>query len=124
MARLRVMGTTLRVALSPLERLGAFVASDPEVPLDAVSAVRVSEDPWQELRGIRSPGTGIPGVIALGARRSSAGKDFAAVYGHRPGVVVELEGAAYGRLVVSDTNAAAAAAEIEQVLARSGAGGG
>jgi hypothetical protein len=124
MAALRVSGSTLRVVLSPLERLGAFVGRDPEVPLGAVSAVRVSADAWRELRGIRAPGTGIPGVIALGTRRSKAGRDFAAVYGHRPAVVVELQGAAYGRFVVSAANADAIATEIAQLLASAKPGRG
>jgi len=54
------------------------------------------------LRGIRAPGTGIPGVIALGTRRFDGGKDFAAVRGDRSTVRVDLgDGSPFGRLVVS-----------------------
>ena len=41
---------------------------------------------------MRAPGTGWPGVIAVGTRRGSFGKDFAAVHGKGPAVVVELAG--------------------------------
>ena len=63
--------------------------------------MRSVDDPWSELRGIRAPGTGVPDVIAVGTRRGNFGKDFAAVHGKGPAVVVELEGADYERLVVT-----------------------
>jgi hypothetical protein len=66
-----------------------------------VREVRVSDRPWSELRGIRAPGTGIPGVIALGTRRGGGGRDFTAVYRNRSAVVLELEGAVFDRLVIS-----------------------
>ncbi len=110
MAELRVNGTELVVALSELEKLGAF-RGDIRVPLTAVRAVRVADEPRPELRGVRAPGTGIPGIIALGARRGE-GHDFAAVYHDRPAVVVELEGATFDRLVISVDNPDATAAAI------------
>ncbi|TMD03268.1 MAG: hypothetical protein E6J03_07795 [Chloroflexi bacterium] len=100
MAELIVDGDTLVVRLSALEKLGAM-RGDVRVPLRAVRDIRVSDDPWSELRGVRAPGTGIPRVIALGTRRSAGTKDFTAVYRDMPGVVVELGGAGLDRLVVS-----------------------
>lgn len=88
------------VRLSPLEKLGAF-RGDVRVPVSSIEGIRVVDDPWGALRGIRAPGTGLPGVIALGTRRGRFGKDFAAVYGKRPGVVIELRGGPFSRLVVS-----------------------
>ena len=114
MARLDVAGDELILHLSGLERLGAFVRGDARIPLTAVRGARAVEDAWQELRGIRSPGTGFPGVIALGTRRFGGGKDFAAVYGKGPGVVVDLVGVDFARLVVSIRDAEAVAAEIEK----------
>ena len=114
MARLETVGPALVVRLSWLERLGAF-RRGPRMPLSTVAVVRASSDPWHELRGIRAPGTGIPGVIALGTRRLGGGKDFCAVYGKGPAVVVELSGAAYGRLVISDADAGTTAARIGEL---------
>ena len=69
--------------------------------------VHAVDDPWSEfLRGIRAPGTGLPKVIAIGTRRGGFGKDFAAVHGKGPAVVVELENTEYGRLVVTADDAA------------------
>ncbi len=50
---------------------------------------------------MRAPGTGIPWVIMLGTTRGSFGKDFCAVYGRAPAVVMELEGAPFSRCLVT-----------------------
>ena len=92
MATLIVEGSDLVVKMSEIEKFEA-VHSDVRVPLTAVRVVRSVDDAWPELRGIRAPGTGIPGVIAVGTRRGSFGKDFAVVHGTGPAVVVELDGA-------------------------------
>ncbi|MFZ0249417.1 MAG: hypothetical protein WAL61_05690 [Acidimicrobiales bacterium] len=112
MAELQVDGDSLVLHLRALEKAEGAHA-DIRVPLSAVRAVRPVDDAWPELRGIRAPGTGLPNVIAVGTRRGSFGKDFAAVHGKGPAVVVELEGAEYGRLVVTADDAAAVARAIE-----------
>jgi hypothetical protein len=117
-ARLVPLGSTLTLRLSRLERLGALVGEDPRVELVAVRSVRATADPWAELRGIRAPGTGLPGLIALGTRRSRAGRDFAAVYRRGPGVVVDCEGAPWARIVVSSDEAEAVAAEVARAAGR------
>ena len=83
MATLTVDGNHLVVLLSALEKIGAL-RGNISVPLASVRVVRVSDTPWSELRGIRAPGTGLPGVISLGSRRGGGIHDFAAVYGRRP----------------------------------------
>jgi len=110
-ATLEVDGDQLRVAMSRVEELEA-VHGDVVVPLAAVRDVRAVADPWPELRGIRAPGTGLPGVVAVGTRRGSFGRDFAVVHGKGPAVVVELEGAAYARLVVTTPDAPEVAATL------------
>src|SRR6202050_1623101 len=100
MASLIVEGSDLVVKMSDLEKVEG-IHSDVHVPLSAVTAVRAVDDAWPELRGIRAPGTGLPNVIAVGTRRGKFGKDFAAVHGKGPAVVVELEGVDYGRLIVT-----------------------
>jgi len=112
MATLAVEGDRIVLHLSLLERIGGVVGGDIDAPLAAVTAVRVAPDPSRELRGIRSPGTGWPGVIALGHRRGSGVHDFAAVYHNRAAVVVELQGQRFDRLVVSCDEPQAVAAAI------------
>jgi hypothetical protein len=116
-AHLDLAGDTLILHLSLLERLGGFVSGDAHVPLTSVRAARVTDDPWGELRGIRMPGTGLPGKIALGTRRFNGGKDFVAVYGRRPAVIVELAGVEFSRLVVSTRGAEVIAAAINEAAA-------
>jgi hypothetical protein len=57
-------------------------------------------------------------VIAVGTRRGNFGKDFAAVHGKGPAVVVELEGAPYGRFVVTADDAAAQASSIARAAGK------
>jgi hypothetical protein len=116
-AKLLVDGDELVVSLHTAEELGA-VHGPVRVPLAAVRSVRAVDDAWAELRGVRAPGTGIPSVIALGTLRGSFGKDFVAVYRHRPGVVVELVGAEFSRLVITDDDAALVAARVAEAAPR------
>jgi hypothetical protein len=104
-ADLVIDGAELVVRLNPLEKLGAF-RGNVHVPLTDVMSVRVSDDQWSELRGMRAPGTGIPGVIALCTRRAPGIRDFAAVYGRRrKAVVVECSGVDINRIVVTRSDA-------------------
>jgi hypothetical protein len=112
MARLEVSGDRLVVRLSAWERLGAVALAEPSAPLAAVRAVRVVERPWRELRGLRCPGTGLPGVVALGTWRGRGMRDFNAVYRSGPGVLVELEGPGFSRFLVSCADATAVAAHV------------
>ncbi len=106
MATLRREGGEIVLKLNDLEKAGAL-HGDIRVPASSVRAVRVTLMPFRELRGLRWPGTGLPGVIALGTWRWGGGRDFAAVYRGGPAVVVELDGAAgYDRLIVSAHDAA------------------
>jgi hypothetical protein len=123
MAELRIEAGELVVELSELEKIGAL-HGDLRMSLTAVSDVRVAEDPRPELRGLRAPGTGIPGVIALGSRRGE-GHDFAAAYHNRPAVVVDLDGAEFDRLVITVPDPESAAAAVRAAAAEaSGRAGG
>lgn len=119
MAQLVIVGHDLVVRLSLMEKAGAFHA-DVRIPLASVRSVRVADDPWSELRGIRAPGTGLPGVIALGTRRAAGVRDFAAVYSHTPAVVVEAAGAEFDRLVISSQTARVDADRIDAALRAAG----
>jgi hypothetical protein len=113
MATLTRDGDDLVLRLSRWERLGAL-RGDVRVPSTAVERVQVVADPWRGvIRGLRAPGAGLPGVIALGTWRYRGGKDFVAVRGRgRPAVVVHLRDAPYRRLVVSAGDAERLAASI------------
>lgn len=114
MAKLEVSGDELVLRLSRWERLGAL-HGDVRVPRTSVRAVTASDQPWKTLRGLRAPGTGCPGLIMLGTTRGRGWKDFNAVYRRRPVVVVDLEGQAFARLVVTTDDAAAVAAQLHSL---------
>ena len=88
MARVLTADGTVTLALTRTERIEGF-HGDITAPVSSVTAIRASDDLWSELRGLRAPGTGIPGVICVCTLRGSFGRDFAVVHGKGPGVVVE-----------------------------------
>lgn len=93
-----------------------------DVPLSAVSEVRVADDasPWlgasrREL-GLRLPGSAFPGVIAAGSYWSkSRGWTFCCLHRGQRAVVVDLEPGAvrYRRLVLGVEDPDAARARVE-----------
>ena len=96
-------GETLLLKLSPLEKLGSFHTSI-RVPKTSLKSRHQISNPWSRadgLKGVRAPGTGIPGVIMLGTLRSRSGKDFAAVYGRREATIFEFENCAFNRWIVT-----------------------
>jgi hypothetical protein len=101
-ASLLVQGDEIVVSLSGPEQVAAM-RGDVHVPLSEVQAVSVDPDPWCALRGVRAPGTGLPGMVAYGVRRLTGDRpDFAAVHGRGPAVRIELgPRAAFRRLLVT-----------------------
>ena len=115
MADLIVEGDELVVSLSPLEKLAAL-RGNVRLPIRAVREVAVEPAPWQALRGIRAPGTGIPGVLAYSVRRRTGDRpDFAAIHGSRPAVRIELDPPAdFGRVLITVDDPQAAVAAVRR----------
>jgi hypothetical protein len=115
-ASVEVQADELVIRLSGVEQAAAM-RREVRVPLAAIESVCAEPDPWGALRGVRAPGTGIPGVVAYGVRRVTGGApDFAAVQGCGPAVRIDLApGAPFGRLVVTvdDTERVVAAVRAE-----------
>lgn len=84
--------TRLEVVLSGTERALAFHKGNVVLPRETIAKVQLIDDPWTWLRGIQSPGTRLPGVVAMGTWKSVNGDDFVIVRRRRPGVVIDLEG--------------------------------
>jgi hypothetical protein len=103
MAAVDIEGDDLVVRLTPMQRLGAL-AGDVRVPRASIRSATVVDQPFKALRGMRI-GTGIPGRLALGRWKGRGFTDFVAVHRGEPGLVVELDGGPYDRLVVSTPNA-------------------
>ena len=106
--------------LTWLERLGALVLGDVEVPLSQLAAARAVDRPWRERpwQGLRV-GTGLPYVVLLG-RMLWLGQtaDFCAVFGRGPALVLELvPGAPWRRVVASAADAEQLAAALQKAIA-------
>ncbi len=94
--------TQLEVVLSPLERAAAFHRENLRIARDTITKVQLTDDAWTWLRGVPSPGTHLPGVLAAGAWKSSGGLEFVLIRRKRPSVVIDLEGdPQFRRLVIS-----------------------
>ena len=115
MATLTPEAGDLVLSLSTWERLGGL-HGDIRVPLTAVENVAVSERPFRDLRGIRAPGTGWPGRIALGTWRRRGAKGFAAIYHGKPAVTVRLRDSEFAWLCVSADDPQEVAARIRDAL--------
>ncbi len=102
MASLVVEGDDLVLRLGPWERLGALRRDDLRVPVRKVVEARRVDNAYAEVRGLRIPGTGVPGWLLLGTWRARDLKQFVAVRGRGPGCVIDLAGARFDRWVVSE----------------------
>lgn len=100
MARVEVTADSVTVSLSMLEKIAAL-HGNLAIPRSAVTSARVVPDGLAELKGVRAPGTGIPGAIRIGTIRSRRSTTFAVCHGKRPAVVIELTRARYDRIVVT-----------------------
>jgi len=102
MVRLLVDSDELEVQLSPLERTLALRKLSVRVDRAHIRKVQLTDDPFTWLRGVRAPGSHVPGRLAYGTWHSVFGSDFAAVRTGRPGVVIDLEGdPEFERIVVT-----------------------
>lgn len=94
--------TRLEVVLSVTERTLAFHKGNVIVERSTISKVQLTDDAWTWLRGVASPGTYLPGAVAMGTWKSAFGVDFALIRRRRPGVVIDLEGhETFARLILT-----------------------
>lgn len=100
MATVIVDSDSVTVELTGAEKLETM-HGDVTVPRSSVVEAREVADAMAELHGVRSPGTGLPGVLMAGTWRSAQDVIFAVCHGRRPGVVIELEDTKYDRIVLT-----------------------
>jgi len=103
MASIEVRGNSITLKLSVWEKMGSF-HKNISVSKDKLIKKTVHQNPWSKdiLKGVRSPGTGIPYVILLGTMRYKGGKDFAAIYKRKPVTVYEFKDSNYKRWIVTE----------------------
>lgn len=81
----------LEVALSPAERALSRHRGNVHVAREHIAKVMLTDDAWIWLRGVPSPGTAVPSVLAMGTWKSGTGLDFAIIRARRPSVVIDLQ---------------------------------
>lgn len=102
MVTLMLDSEQLEVVLTRAERGFALRGENIVVPRATITKVMLTDDAWIWLRGFRRRGTHVPGVIAAGTWKSGNGEDFVLVRGHRPSVVIELDGSGeFARIVLT-----------------------
>jgi hypothetical protein len=103
MATVSVLGGALHIELTVPERVFSLHRADLTVPLTDIRGVRVVRDILGQLRGLRMPGAGIPGVVAIGTWRGTIDgrrfHDFALIHHAGSGLVVTT-GGEYDRLLL------------------------
>jgi hypothetical protein len=95
-----VEGTEIVVALGAGEKVEA-IHGDLRLPLAALRDAEVLDDPIRAVHGLRAPGTGVPGLVAVGTFRAAGKKLFAVVHHdtHRA-VRLRFEGADFDEVIV------------------------
>lgn len=116
MAEIGVRDGVLHISLSVPERMLSLHGRDIAVPIATITGVAGVPDVLAEVRGLKLPGAGIPGVLAIGTWRGSDDSrtfhDFVLVHHGGAGVVVSIEGGDYDRILLGSDDPAALIAAI------------
>ncbi|MFB8102093.1 MULTISPECIES: hypothetical protein [Streptomyces] len=115
MALIRIAGDNLVVVMEGLDKLWAF-KSRLTIPLANVRGATVDPGIATDFKGIRAPGSHIPGVIIAGTFHHDGDKVFWDVKDASKAIVVELADEEYTRLVLQVDDPRAAVALVENAL--------
>jgi uncharacterized protein len=115
MAEVTVGDGALRIALTVPERVFSLHGGSVEIPLEQIRGVRVVRDIFGQLRGLRMPGAGVVGRVAIGIWRGTLDgrpyHDFVLVRSAGPGVVITTTGQ-YDRVLLGTDAPEELAAEL------------
>ena len=102
MAEILDSGNEVVLCLTKREKIAALHGNLIAKKSDLISR-KVVENPWrsQLLKGVRSPGTGIPFYLLLGTMRYKDGKDFTIIYRNKPVEVFEFKSGPYKRWIIT-----------------------
>lgn len=104
MATVHVEDGMVTVRLSRREKV-AGLHGDLRVPASAVTEAVVVDDPLAAPRGIRAPGTAIPGLIKIGTWRGRGRRTLVVAYRNQPGLRLALAGQPVDDVVLSHPDA-------------------
>ena len=102
MVTLMLDSERLEVVLTSAERALALRGDNIAVPRASITKAMLTDDAWIWLRGFRRRGTHLPGVLAAGIWKAGNGEDFVMLRGHKPSVVLELDGSGeFSRIILT-----------------------
>ncbi|MFI1735262.1 hypothetical protein ACH40E_39790 [Streptomyces acidicola] len=116
MALIRIDGDNLVVVIEGLDKLWSFKGSL-TIPLANVRGATADPGIATDPKGIRAPGSHVPGVITAGTFHQDGEKVFWEVKDPSKAVVVELADERYTRLVLQVDDPRATVALVENALA-------
>ncbi|MCU8589405.1 hypothetical protein [Streptomyces sp. A13(2022)] len=116
MALIRIDGDDLVVVIEGFDKLWAFKGSL-TIPLANVRGVTADPGIATDPKGIRAPGSHVPGVITAGTFHQDGEKVFWDVRDASKAVVIELADERYARLVLQVDDPRAAVVLVEKALA-------
>lgn len=117
MARITFENTTLVVTVEGLDKLWAL-KSRLEIPLAHVRGATHDPGIIRDRKGVRAPGTHVPGVITAGTWQHEGERIFWDVRNPEKAIVIELADERYTRLVVEVDDPRAVVTLIEQATTR------
>lgn len=117
MAQVSIIGEDLVVEIEGMEKLWSFKS---RLVIPVVNVRGATADPGiaGEPRGVRAPGTYLPGVLTAGTFHQDGERVFWDVRDGARAVVIALADERYTRLVVEVADPATTVALIEQAIAR------
>ncbi len=99
MAQITVSATELKVAISFLESVQALQRSF-NIPLSKVRGATVDHNYIKAGLGLRSPGTGFPGVVAKGHFYKNGDRQLSLWHKGQDIIVIELQDSKWNRLIL------------------------
>lgn len=117
MAKVSVMGNEMRVSIGVFESIQALQGSF-SISLDNVRGATEDPNYIKAGLGIRSPGTGFPGMIAKGTFRKPGEKTLSLWSRSQEIVVIELVNAKWDRLVLGCEDAKSLALQINSAKSK------
>ncbi|MEU4532421.1 hypothetical protein AB0F49_29735 [Micromonospora ureilytica] len=117
MANVLIDGDDLVVQIEGMDRLWSL-KSRMVIPLANVRGATADPGIAAEPKGLRAPGTSLPGVITAGTFHQDGERVFWNIRDGARAVVIELADEHYARLVVEVADPAATVALIEQAVPR------
>ncbi len=115
MARVRIDGTDLVVEMQGLDKLWSL-KSRLVIPLANVRGATADPGIVTEPKGLRAPGTHLPGVITAGTFHQDGERVFWDVHDATRAVVIQLADQRYARLVIEVADPRATVALIERAI--------